>query len=72
MMKTREDNPVFHFVTLDSRSKNAILVNLTRHLGSNLSDIARHIDYNFILTGELHPENTRSELLQVLFKTNCL
>ena len=42
MMKTREENPIFHFVTLDTKSKDTILDNLTNHLDSNLSEIARH------------------------------
>ena len=68
MDKDINNNPKLYFVTYDSASKHTILNNLTKHLRSDLSEIQRHIEYNFIITNEIHLDDAKTKLSQILFE----
>lgn len=68
MDKDINNNPKLYFVTYDSASKHTILNNLTKHLRSDLSEIQRHIEYDFIITNEIHLDDAKTKLSQILFE----
>lgn len=66
MLKDKNDNPRFFFVTKDNRGKDAILLNLCSHLNASLTTIQKHLNYEFIIDDNSDYYGIRTSLMSAL------